>query len=261
MFDNLIRNFVYIFLTFMVFGFYGWGQVSRQSPIPSNSDQLIVVITGSFDTQDAHLFRFQREDSFHPWINVTEAIPAIVGRNGLGWGIGLQHPDSTLTPLKKEGDGKSPAGVFTLSAVFGYAPVENMDGLKMPYIHIVEMLECVDDVNSLYYNSMVMRTAVDSVDWESSERMWRGKIWYEQGVVVDHNMNPAQPGCGSCIFLHNWAGPDDTTSGCTAMDPAELRKIIFWLDSSKNPLLVQLPKTVYARLQQPWNLPSLDFSR
>ncbi len=233
------------------------GQLSNISPIPSSSRQMIVVMTGSFDTQDAWLYRFQRDNSSAAWRKVAPMIPAIVGRNGLGWGIGLLQPDSSLSPQKREGDGKSPAGVFTLSAVFGYASPEEMGSLKMPYIHIIEMIECVDDVNSAYYNSLVMRTEVDSVDWHSSERMWRGKIWYEQGVVMDHNVNPTEKGAGSCIFLHNWAGPDDTTSGCTAMDPADMREIIYWLDESKNPLLVQLPGPVYAQHQQLWDLPAV----
>ena len=36
--------------------------------------------------------------------------------------------------------------------------------------------------------------------------------------VVEVRHNPAAiPGGGSCIFLHVWDGPADTTVGCTAM--------------------------------------------
>ena len=83
------------------------------------------------------------------------------------------------------------------------------------------------------------------VDWQSSEKMYFADIWYEQGVVVDQNMDPIINGSGSCIFLHNWSTPDETTAGCTEMEPVNLKKIIYWLDSSANPILVQLTKELY----------------
>jgi D-alanyl-D-alanine dipeptidase len=158
-------------------------------------------------------------------------------------------------PIKQEGDGKSPAGVFRLSSVFGYAPVEALDDLEIPYTHVTESLECVDDVSSGYYNQIVLRDAVDEVDWESSEQMLMPGIWYEKGIVVDHNASPVRPGAGSCIFLHNWSGPGDTTAGCTAMAPSVLTEIVYWLDSDADPVLVQLTESLYEEHQKAWGLP------
>jgi D-alanyl-D-alanine dipeptidase len=156
-------------------------------------------------------------------------------------------------PLKKEGDGKAPAGVFRLSTAFGFAGTA--PGLKMPYTSLTPTVECVDDVNSRRYNLIVDRNRVSNVDWRSSEKM-RAVDGYRWGVVVDHNASPPVAGRGSCIFLHIWAGPEKGTAGCTAMEQPNLEAMLRWLDAKKNPLLVQLPEAEYTRLRSLWKLPA-----
>jgi len=85
-------------------------------------------------------------------------------------GKGLHKIDSTLLPIKKEGDGKSPAGVFNLTYAFGYAASKEMKGLKINYKEITAMLECIDDVKSEYYNQVINNNEVEKVDWQSSEK-------------------------------------------------------------------------------------------
>jgi L,D-peptidoglycan transpeptidase YkuD (ErfK/YbiS/YcfS/YnhG family) len=159
--------------------------------------------------------------------------------------------------LKQEGDGKSPAGVFPISAVFGFTPEDSVEGLKMPYLHVNDVLECVDDSQSRFYNQLVYRDAVDTVDWLSSEMMRGVGAPYYLGAVVDHNTNPVLPAAGSCIFLHIWDGEDQPTIGCTAMTPMQMQALAQWLDADKNPLLVQLTGSLYLELQVEWALPKL----
>ena len=45
-------------------------------------------------------------------------MPITIGRAGAAWGIGL-HPQQ-LGPRKKEGDGRSPAGVFRIGDTEGF---------------------------------------------------------------------------------------------------------------------------------------------
>jgi D-alanyl-D-alanine dipeptidase len=115
----------------------------------------------------------------------------------------------------------------------------------------------VDDRNSLHYNRIVDSRNVQQVDWKSSERMQRADELYRWGVVVDHNYPPAEPGGGSCIFLHIWRSPDAGTAGCTAMSPETMQQLIGWLDPAAEPVLVQLPHPVYAARRQEWQLPAL----
>jgi L,D-peptidoglycan transpeptidase YkuD (ErfK/YbiS/YcfS/YnhG family) len=86
--------------------------------------------------------------------------------------------------------------------------------------------------------------------------MWQIREEYEFGIVVGHNMNPVRSGAGSCIFLHIWGGSLDPTSGCTAMSRENLLDIIYWLDSEKFPLLIQLTKNAYYKLKDKWSLPN-----
>ena len=48
-----------------------------------------------------------------------EAIPAVVGRNGLAWGRGVRTDLPAGEPQKREGDGRAPAGIFKLGPAFG----------------------------------------------------------------------------------------------------------------------------------------------
>lgn len=246
---------IYFLILLIGYSFTTYSQSIANSPIPSGSRQLLLMLTDSVLSTNGFLVCFERKTSKDEWIRISERIPAVIGKGGLGWGRGLNPTDSSKLAFKVEGDGRSPAGIFTLGPAFGYAKADEMIGLKIPYIHITEMLECIDDVNSSHYNQLILRNEAGKVDWQSSEKMYYSGIWYEQGVIINHNSDPVIKGGGSCIFLHNWSQPNETTSGCTEIEPAQLRKIIYWLDSEANPVFVQLTKKVYYEYKEVWRLP------
>ncbi len=225
------------------------------SPLPSASRQLLLVLTPSYEATQGLLYKFQRENASAQWQMVAGAIPIVVGRSGLGWGEGLHAGNPPGRPLKREGDGRSPAGIFGLSSAFGFAPAEELQPLHLPYVQVTAALECVDDAHSQHYNTLVDTQAVDSRDWRSAEKMSQAKIEYRLGVFVDHNFTLRRPDFGSCIFLHIWSTPASPTLGCTAMAAEEMEKIVRWLEREARPVLVQLPQTEYARLREPWHLP------
>jgi D-alanyl-D-alanine dipeptidase len=240
---------------------------SAAEPDPfTRSTQMIVVTTSDWNAVEGRLVRYERAAPREPWRPIGEPIPIVVGKNGLGWGIGMIATDdpklrAASDPVKKEGDGKAPAGVFALGTAFGYAP-QAMRGLKMAYLSLTPSIECVDDIGSKYYNRVVDRSAV-APDWNSSEHM-RSVDLYRWGIVVDHNgtvtevnARPPTPGGGSCVFLHIWRGPGQGTAGCTAMPQVELETLLTWLDPIRKPLLVQLPAPEYGRLLHLWKLPAL----
>jgi L,D-peptidoglycan transpeptidase YkuD (ErfK/YbiS/YcfS/YnhG family) len=247
-----ILNFSACFI--LLFTSFSYSQNS-DSPIPEDSHQMILVLADSASATKGYLYRFERKNQYSSWEQIKEKIPIVLGRNGLAWGRGLHPIDSTLLPIKIEGDGKSPAGIFTLTYAFGYAPSTEMTGLNINYLEITAMRECIDDVQSQYYNKLVNNNEVDTVDWQSSEKMYFADIYYEQGVVVDQNIDPIVQGAGSCIFLHNWSNPDETSAGCTEMAPENMKEIIYWLDYSAYPVLVPLTKQLFDKYQQSWELP------
>jgi D-alanyl-D-alanine dipeptidase len=197
--------------------------------------------------------QFTRRGSDDDWRRLGEPVTVMLGEAGLGWGRGL-HPAQRGGPTKREGDKRSPAGVFRLSGTFGLAP--SAPG-KLPYTPLGPSIECVDDPASKRYNVVVDRTGITNPDWKSSEKMHE-VAEYALGVVVDHNAWPTtQAGAGSCIFLHLTADSPRPTIGCTAMAADALGTLAGWLDKSAHPILVQLPRKEYERLQEEWQLPAL----
>jgi D-alanyl-D-alanine dipeptidase len=219
----------------------------------ARAQQALLVIIKDWNSVPGTLARYERKDLTSEWRKVGSEIPIVVGRNGLGWGRGISPPTTLAGPVKHEGDGKSPAGVFTLSSAFGLE--EKVKGMKLPYQYLTSAIECVDDAKSVHYNTILDRGQAGAVDWNSSEKMRAVGECYRLGVVVDHNSDLREPGGGSCVFLHIWKDAHTGTSGCTAMERKQMEKLAPWLDPAKHPVLVQLPETEYKQLQKEWQLP------
>jgi L,D-peptidoglycan transpeptidase YkuD (ErfK/YbiS/YcfS/YnhG family)/tetratricopeptide (TPR) repeat protein len=226
-----------------------------------SSTQILVVTTSDWNAVEGTLQRYERSSPDKSWKAVGEPFRIVVGKNGLALSPAPSLPDgvgrrSASDPVKKEGDGKAPAGVFPVSTAFGYAS-QKQPGWKMPFVSLTPSTECVDDTKSKFYNRVLDRSNISSPDWNSSEHMLRPDELYRWGLEVDYNPSPAHPGDGSCIFLHIWRGAGQGTAGCTAMPQEQLESVLAWLDPARKPLLVQFPQQQYRDLQQEWGLPPL----
>ena len=227
--------------------------------LPSRARQVLLCLAADWQAPHGQLFRCARAAGAADWEVVGEAMPVSLGRAGLAWGRGLQPAPADGMPLKHEGDGRAPAGVFALSALFGYAAADSTvaRAASLPYLAATRDLKCIDDPASAHYNRIVDQSAVARPDWASCEDMLRGDERYAVGAIVAHNPAPAMAGAGSCIFLHVWAAPGVPTAGCTAMALADMSAIADWLDARAAPLLVQLPRVEYERYRVAWGLPAL----
>ena len=221
------------------------------------SRQCIVVVAANWNSTTGVLRSFERAKVGDAWKRRGPEIPVVLGKKGLGWGLGLINAEPGAEPRKIEGDNKVPAGVFRLGPVFGYAPANSAGRIKLPYRPVTKNVEGVDDPRSRYYNRIVDRSKVARVDWRSSEQMRRDDHLYKWGVVVDHNP-AAIPGAGSLIFFHIWKSPSSPTAGCTAMPEKDLVNLIRWLDPAARPFLVQMPRRDYATWQAKLELPDLE---
>ncbi|WP_419709481.1 L,D-transpeptidase family protein [Pseudomonas sp. NFX224] len=212
------------------------------------SGQLIVVTSKNWDDIQGIAQRYERHgDRFEKF---EAAFPVVLGKNGMGWGKGLKIVEQPQGPIKQEGDGKAPAGMFKLGTVFGY---DASASTRLPYLALTPTIECVDDSQSARYNQLVDGFSMEK-DWNSAERMRRKDDLYRQGIFIEHN-TPASPGAGSCIFFHIWRSSTAPTRGCTAMAPEDIARLLTWLDSRQSPLLVQLPQAQYELLRERWKLP------
>ena len=227
----------------------------RSVPEIQSCRQLIVVTTKSWNDVNATVQFLERAHAGDTlWRKVGKQFPAVIGKHGLGWGIGLHGTGEPGMPTKKEGDQKSPAGVFKLFSLFGTASPGQVRFLRFPYEPIGSSTEAIDDPRSRYYNRVVDRAEIKHFDWSTSESMLAVGSRYRFGVMVEHNWSQI-PGFGSCIFFHVWNLDRTGTAGCTAASLRNLERLLHWLDADKNPLIVQLPSAEYARLKQLWKLP------
>jgi D-alanyl-D-alanine dipeptidase len=213
--------------------------------------KLVVVTTTDWNDVKGTLTRYESRNG--KWRQVGDAIPVVVGKNGLAWDPRLARTDSVVYPgpVKHEGDGRSPAGIFQLENIFGFEPALSGSNTYLP---LTSNTECVDDPASRYYARVVDRQKVGVVDWNSSEKM-RDVPGYRWGVIVSYNMDRTIKGDGSCIFLHQWNGPASGTAGCTAMAAADIEAVVQWLTGEEAAVLVQLPKSEYQHARQKWQLP------
>jgi len=226
--------------------------LAASSPVPAASRQMVLSVSAGWDETRAILQPYERPAPGTPWVPVGAPIEASLGRTGLAWGRGL-HPAGLPGPEKREGDGKSPAGVFDLRLVTGYAKTSPA-GTRMPYREATATLRCVDDASSSHYNQLADE-AKTKKGWSSAEDMRRKDDLYRLVVWVGHNDAPVVPGGGSCIFLHLRSGPEATTAGCTAFEPEPMERLLRWLDPAARPVLVQLPDAEYRTRGTEWRLP------
>lgn len=246
----------FFFTAFVLLGTVA--SAAAQSPTRSLHDnpsqKLIVVTTPDWDAVQGALARYERQNG--KWRQIGDAIPVVVGRNGLAWDPRLVREIGSGVypgPIKHEGDGRSPAGLFYVKSAFGFDPL--FSG-SIPYLPLTPTTECVDDPASRYYAQIVDRQKVDIVDWKSSEKM-RDVPGYHWGAVVNYNMERPIKGDGSCVFLHQWSGPAIGTAGCTAMAAGDIETLVRWL-GDQPAVLAQLPKfssSYYERLRKSWLLP------
>ncbi|WP_206099552.1 L,D-transpeptidase family protein [Rheinheimera riviphila] len=226
-----------------------------QLAIIGGSTQLIVVVSDGWDASHGQLYSFEK--MHNRWHAQPMRGAVTLGKKGLAWGLGL-HPQQPGLQ-KVEGDGRAPAGLFTLSGAFGYTTTLHT---AMPYQAMQADDFCIDVPTSPLYNQTVDRRKFQP-RWtaNSTEPMRRdlhnkGDQVYQQGLFIDHNPSNIA-GSGSCIFMHLWQSPVTATAGCTAMAKPQLSALLSWLDPAKKPLYLLLPKQQYQLLTQAWQLPEL----
>ena len=127
---------------------------------------------------------------------------------------------------KREGDGRTPSGVYRFQYMFG---VNGNPGVRYRYrrVHSYDVWD--DDPSSPLYNK-----------WVDDRRQNRGKSpepmdqspAYSYGAVIAYN-TARTPGLGSAIFLH--VGVGGPTAGCVSLPIHQLLDVLRWLDPARSP--------------------------
>lgn len=214
--------------------------------------QLLRVECPHWQSTTGTLTLWRRAQPVDAWQRDGRAIPVLLGRNGMRWGLGL-HQNPPGAALKREGDGCAPAGMFALDTAFGSLSAAQAALPAWPWQQMTTSHAGVDDPKSRHYNRIVDASQVKR-DWTSAENMMPAGGSYKLGLVVRHNWQQ-RPGGGSCIFLHIRQGRNVPTAGCTAMTEAAMLRILRWLHPAARPILAQLPTAEWKSFGPAWGFP------
>lgn len=212
-----------------------------QLKLPAAHKQLIIVTAYAWDSAWGELRRFERSAPDGPWQQVGSLSRVALGSAGLGVGLGaLAHHVPAGSPHKREGDKRSPAGVFGLGAAFGPSAKAPYRG-AWPWSAVDAQDRFVDDPESPHYNTWTREPTREQgpPQWRSAEAL----SIYSLGLIIEHNTHPTpKPNAGSAIFLHApiSANSPSPTLGCTSLARDELLKVLAWLKPEQQPILVQL---------------------
>jgi L,D-peptidoglycan transpeptidase YkuD (ErfK/YbiS/YcfS/YnhG family) len=123
--------------------------------------------------------------------------------------------------MKREGDGATPMGLFTLCQVL-YRP-DRLRKLRagLPVQAVRRSDGWCDDVRDGNYNRKVRLPFV-----ASAETLWREDHIYDVIVVLDHNRRPRAKGRGSAIFMHVARAGYEPTAGCIALSLGDLTRLL-----------------------------------
>lgn len=123
---------------------------------------------------------------------------------------------------KREGDGKSPVGVWPLREV-RYRPDVYPSGpvTALPVCATAPDDGWCDAPGDPAYNRPVKLPYP-----ASAERMWRDDFVYDLVLVLGHNEDPPVPGLGSAIFLHLARDGYPGTEGCVALARKDVEALL-----------------------------------
>jgi L,D-peptidoglycan transpeptidase YkuD (ErfK/YbiS/YcfS/YnhG family) len=213
-------------------------------------------VAPGWDSSEAWLQRYAREGE--AWIPVGHPFPARLGARGLAWGRGL-HPSPDGAPAKREGDLRSPAGVFALGDAFVTESPRWSEA--WPVRQVTEGHLWVEDPAHPWYNQHhVVPLPLDA--WQQTQQMKLTDPAHALKVVVEHNTAPVQAAAGSAIFLHFWRdGGGRPTAGCTSLAPDDLEALVAWLDPRRAPTYALMPTEAWATWGPRWGLPTPPLPR
>jgi L,D-peptidoglycan transpeptidase YkuD (ErfK/YbiS/YcfS/YnhG family) len=204
---------------------------SYENKIGKSRQVILVTIDTGFFFTEQKVYALEKIDK--QWKPVFEPFNAVIGKNGFA-----------LPDEKREGDGKTPSGIYRLKTTFGY---DESIKTKMLYRQVLADDLWIDDINAADYNRWVKKRKTRA---KSYEKMRRDDNLYKYGIVIEYNTNPVVKGLGSAIFFHVWGGENVTTEGCVAVSEENIIKIIEWLNPQAEPLIIMGIEDTTWRLPQ-----------
>jgi len=220
----------------------------------AQSGQVLLVTTSGWDVAKGSLQRFERQQGTFQAVGAP--LPVWVGKGGLAWRTDDGAPTPPAAgPLKREGDGRAPAGLLSFGDMWGCAPAAP-EGVRFRYRMATECERCVDDSDHADYARIVSLPSPNApVTFRSAEYLLLPTEHYRYMVVIHYNDLRPLKDAGSCIFLHVAPPPGGGTAGCTALAADDLLTLLRWMDPAKRPVLLQVPESMLETTRATWSLP------
>ncbi len=179
-----------------------------------DAKQLFIVAAFAEDATDAwiSLHEKQSDGSWH----MVMTTPGFIGKNGIG--------------KTREGDAKTPVGVFHFNRAFGIA---DDPGCAIPYVKVDnDTYWSGDTCEGFRYNELVSLKDLPGLDIESgdSEHIIDYIYQYQYCLNISYNEEGA-PGLGSAIFLHCFGPVKPFTGGCVAIPEDHMRFVMQHIDA------------------------------
>jgi L,D-peptidoglycan transpeptidase YkuD (ErfK/YbiS/YcfS/YnhG family) len=196
----------------------GW-MLSSLEILARGTTQVLLVTNEESSGFNARLYALEKRGD--AWRTAFPPLRVLIGEKGFA------RPGA-----KKEGDLKTPSGVFALKRTFGYgAGIPS----RMPYRQAGKDDLWVDDASSPDYNRWVRRGETSAASFEV---MRLNDDRYKYGIIIEYNTDPVVRGAGSAIFIHVRRAENTPTLGCVAMSESDILKILGWLDPAAGPSIV-----------------------
>lgn len=176
------------------------------------------------DVKDVVVVRADSESSSYATVSYYEndgawkevfSVRGVLGKSGLA-----------SREEKREGDKKTPAGVYSFNKSFG---IKEDPGSVMEYHRVQKGDVWVDDSSSRQYNRMVNAAEIVK-DWNSAENLITMGPWYNYCLSLNYNEEQT-PGKGSAIFLHCMKEGDWGTSGCVGIPEENMKLLLQSVDT------------------------------
>ena len=183
-----------------------------QYKVSKKVTQLVAV---KYKGSGKGILRYYERKKNGKWKRVFQC-NAYLGQNGIG--------------KKKEGDGKTPKGMYSLGQSFGIC---KNPGTKMPYVKVNAHHYWCSDSGSAYYNQLIRNDKTKHRC--KGEHLIRYKGVYDYGIFIGYNKK-GKAGKGSAIFLHCSRGR--ATAGCVAIPKKRMKQLLKRLNPAAKPKII-----------------------
>ena len=180
--------------------------------VPADTSVLI-TLSGDRSSDSGTLNVYRKEDTAAGrTYKLQLSVPAKLGKNGLY--------------KTKEGDSKTPVGIFKMNTPFGRA--DKLEGFPDNYLKVDANYYWDGDSESSLYNKMVNASVYKAFDKSKSEHIVDYGAYYNYCIDTGYNAD-CTPYKGSAIYLHCVVN-NENTHGCIAIPEADMIRIMKMYD-------------------------------